>query len=146
LQVLCQLEVSEVSAEEALRLYYDLIEFDPESIAKFNVPPESRPFAEQLVYGVFFNKSEIDDLLTSASEHWRLERMSVVDRNVLRIAVFEMLHCADIPPKVSINEAIEMGKTFGSVESGAFINGVLDHLFAKLRKDGRISKGAEVQS
>ena len=58
-------------------------------------------------------------MITGASENWRLERMSIIDRNVLRIALFEMLYCREIPPKVSINEAIDLGKTFGSPDSGA---------------------------
>ena len=77
-------------------------------------------------------------MIVAASENWRLERMSIIDRNVLRIALFEMLYCPEIPPKVSINEAIDLGKTFGSPDSGAFINGILDHL---LREVNRIREG-----
>jgi len=62
------------------------------------------------------------------SSNWKISRMSCVDRNILRIAVFELLYCADIPPKVSINEAIDVGKRFGTEESGAFINGILDSI------------------
>ncbi len=131
LQVLCQMDTSGTAPEEALRLYYDLMESDPESPPDFEAPAEARPFAERLVEGVFHGREEIDNRITSASENWRLERMSVVDRNVLRLAVYEMLYCEDIPPKVSINEAIDLGKTFGSEESGSFINGILDHLYTK---------------
>ncbi len=138
LQVLCQMEASEVAAEEAFRLYSEAVAFDPEGDPELAASPEALPFAEQLVTGVSYSREEIDALISSASEHWRLERMSVVDRNVLRIALFEMLHCGDIPPKVSINEAIDIGKTFGAEESGAFINGVLDNLFASLLRQGRI--------
>ncbi|MFH0787961.1 MAG: transcription antitermination factor NusB, partial [Pseudomonadota bacterium] len=63
------------------------------------------------------------------SENWRLERMSRVDCNILRMAVFEIAYCTDIPPRVAINEAIDLGKRFGSEESGAFINGILDAIF-----------------
>ncbi len=139
LQVLCQLDVSEASPEDALRLYYELIEFDPDSSEEFKAPAASRPFAERIVYGVFHNRAEIDGLIGLASEHWRLERMSVVDRNTLRIAIYEMIHCADIPPKVSLNEAIELGKIYGSMESGAFINGILDRLYSKLQEEGSIA-------
>jgi len=66
--------------------------------------------------------------------------MSIVDRNILRIALFEMLYCPDVPPKVSINEAIDIGKKFGSEDSGAFINGVLDHILGNLRKAEQISE------
>lgn len=86
------------------------------------------PFAEHLVNGVHFHRDQIDDMIAAASENWRLARMSIIDRNVLRIALFEMLYCLEIPPKVSINEAIDLGKTFGSPDSGAFINGILDRL------------------
>jgi N utilization substance protein B len=65
--------------------------------------------------------------------------MSPVDRNILRLAIFEMLFCDDIPPKVSINEAIDLGKKFGSEDSGSFINGVLDEVFLRLSKDGRLT-------
>jgi len=73
-------------------------------------------------------------MLTAASEHWQLGRMSIVDRNILRIALFEMLYCPEVPPKVSINEAIDIGKRFGSEDSGSFINGVLDHILGRLQQ------------
>ena len=66
--------------------------------------------------------------------------MSCVDRNVMRIAVFELLYCADIPPKVSINEAIDVGKKFGTEESGAFINGIMDSIRGELEKNGKLNK------
>jgi N utilization substance protein B len=66
--------------------------------------------------------------------------MSCVDRNVMRIAVFELLYCADIPPKVSINEAIDVGKKFGTEESGAFINGIMDSIRGELEKNGKLIK------
>ena len=65
------------------------------------------------------------------AENWRIERMSGVDRNILRIAVFELVYCNDIPPRVAINEAIDLGKQYGTEESGAFINGILDSIFLK---------------
>ena len=74
------------------------------------------------------NKSQIDAIIERFSNNWKLSRMSGVDRNIMRIAVFEMLFCRDIPPKVSINEAIDVGKKFGTEESGAFINGILDSI------------------
>ena len=139
LQVLYQLEVGQAPAPEAIRLYYELLTEGTEDF-KFRVPSSARPFAEQLIEGVSARKSEIDNLIVSASEHWRIERMSIVDRNILRIALFEMLHCPDIPPKVSINEAVDLGKTFGSAESGAFINGILDHILEDLLERGDIEK------
>lgn len=89
---------------------------------------ERDKFAERIVLGVVEHLDEIDRLLESYSEHWRLDRMSVIDRNILRLATFELLYCADIPPKVTLNEAIDLGKRFGSAESGSFINGILDRI------------------
>ncbi len=128
LQILYQIEMTETPHNEALALYHE----------SFEAPSSVWPFTEQLVQGVQTHKADIDQLIVAASEHWRLERMSLVDRNILRIALFEMLYCADIPPKVSINEAVDLGKTFGTEESGAFINGILDHILPELRKEGRI--------
>jgi N utilization substance protein B len=92
------------------------------------------PFFLKLVKGVVQGKSEIDSILERFSENWKLNRMSCVDRNTMRIAVYELLYCDDIPYKVSINEAIDMGKKFGTKESGAFINGILDSIRIALEK------------
>ncbi|MCE5334831.1 MAG: transcription antitermination factor NusB [Desulfobacteraceae bacterium] len=132
LQMLYQLEMTAESPREAIDLYYGLTDSDED---KEPLIPESvKPFAEKLVNGVFLHRDEIDKMIVAASENWRLERMSIIDRNVLRIAVFEMLYCLEIPPKVSINEAIDLGKTFGSPDSGAFINGILDHLLPEITR------------
>ena len=93
---------------------------------------EELAFAEVLVKGVWENKDAIDRLLTDSSTNWRVARMAVVDRNILRIGVFEMQHLADIPPRVTLNEAIEIGKRYGTSESGAFINGILDKIATQL--------------
>ncbi len=99
------------------------------SVSEIVGAPESvRAFSEQLVLGVLQHKEEIDHLIGRASTNWRLDRMSHVDRNILRVGIFEILHMKDIPPKVSIDEAVELGKKFGTKESGAFINGILDHV------------------
>jgi N utilization substance protein B len=97
----------------------------------FPVAEESEPFFSRLVEGVIDHMSEIDPLIRRHSENWRLERMSRVDRAILRLAVFELRYCRDIPPRVAINEAIELGKLFGTEESGAFINGILDSILAE---------------
>ena len=86
----------------------------------------AHPFFHRIIDGVRQNRERIDRVIEQFSDNWRLSRMSCVDRNVLRIAVFELLYCEDIPTKVSINEAIDIGKRFGTEESGAFINGILD--------------------
>jgi N utilization substance protein B len=85
-------------------------------------------FFHRLIEGVQEHRETIDTVIEQYSSNWKISRMSCVDRNVLRIAVYELLFCEDIPPKVSINEAIDVGKRFGTEESGAFINGILDSI------------------
>ncbi len=85
-------------------------------------------FANRLVQGIGQYQGEIDQLLKDYSEHWALERLSSIDRNILRMGIFEILWCNDIPSKVSINEAIELGKKFGTEKSASFINGILDKI------------------
>ena len=97
-----------------------------------------RPFSSQLVLGVCQNKDELDDLIRNASINWRLERMSILDKCILRLAAFEILFIEDVPPKVAIDEALEMGKRFGSEDSGSFINGILDNIYNTLVGQGRL--------
>ena len=87
-----------------------------------------KPFFLDLVEGVLGFGDDIDGLLNKYSKNWKLSRMPVVDRNIMRIATFELLKRSDIPPSVSINEAVEIGKKFGTSDSGSFINGVLDRI------------------
>ncbi len=89
---------------------------------------EPREFARSLVHGTLDNQEEIDAMISEVTQNWALSRMAVIDRNVLRLAAHELLHREDIPPKVSINEAIEIGKRFSTTNSGAFINGILDKI------------------
>lgn len=121
------------SREAALQaLYYMDIrnEFSLEALALFQrCFPQSEqvlPFFETLIKGVMRNRSQIDRLIERFSSNWKIGRMACVDRNVMRIALYEILYMDDIPEKVSINEAIDIGKKFGTDESGAFINGILD--------------------
>jgi N utilization substance protein B len=95
-----------------------------------NFPPSKKahPFFHKIVQGVRVTQDEIDMVVERYSNNWKIARMSCVDRNVLRVAVFELLYCDDIPAKVSINEAIDVGKKYGTDESGAFINGILDSI------------------
>ena len=86
------------------------------------------PFFLDLVNGVLEHKDRIDDLINQSAKNWKISRMPVVDRNIMRMAAFEMLERADIPSSVSINEAVEIGKKFGTKDSGPFINGVLDRI------------------
>ena len=101
----------------------------------FNLPQKVRPFFLQLVNGVLSAQPQIDTLIERYSKNWKVQRMSCVDRNVMRLAVFEMLFCPDIPPKVSINEAIDVAKKFGTQESGAFINGIVDRIRIAIEKN-----------
>nr|WP_320015045.1 transcription antitermination factor NusB [uncultured Desulfobacter sp.] len=91
----------------------------------------SRLFFQTLVEGVLENRKKIDALLDQWAKNWKISRMPAVDRNIMRIAVFEMLNLPDIPSSVSINEAVEIGKKFGTRDSGPFINGVLDRIRAQ---------------
>jgi N utilization substance protein B len=96
--------------------------------ANFSPADEEDEFAQQIVVGVLEHYAHIDDLIEKFSEHWRLDRMSIIDRNILRMAIFELLFCENIPPRVTLNEAIDLGKRFGSEDSSAFINGILDRI------------------
>jgi N utilization substance protein B len=89
---------------------------------------EGRTFADKLARGVATNLGKIDQLIGTASANWRVERMTRVDRNVLRIGAYELSSCPDIPRAVSIDEAVELAKRFGTEESGSFVNGVLDRI------------------
>lgn len=89
---------------------------------------ETATYARKLVEGVVDARPELDDAIQSVAQNWQIERMAVIDRNVLRMAAFELIHCEEIPPKVAINEGIELGKRFSTQNSGAFINGILDKI------------------
>jgi len=102
--------------------------------ANFTPKPDVRPYFLRLVQGVLRYRTDLDALIERFSENWSLSRMSGVDRNLMRIAVFELVWCRDIPAKVSINEAVDIGKKFGTEESGAFINGIVDSIRAALEK------------
>jgi len=91
--------------------------------------PDTQRFYMTLIKGVIDNKSRIDQLIEQFSSNWKISRMGCVDRNILRIAAYELLYCQDIPPKVSINEAVDIGKLYGTEESGSFINGILDGIY-----------------
>jgi transcription antitermination protein NusB len=99
--------------------------------------PSARRFCEGLVSGLLERTESIDTALREHTQNYELERLSAVDRNILRLAVHEMLHCDDIPPVVSINEAIDIAKKYGTEESGRFVNGVLDKIKATLKRPER---------
>ncbi len=118
-QVLFSLDFGVDSPEEA----FDLI------CKNFDEEKKITSFAKELVLGVWENIKEIDKTINKASKNWRLERMSRVDKSILRLATYELLFRDDIPPKVSINEAVELGKRFGNENSYGFINGILDNIY-----------------
>ena len=129
LQALYQLEMTPGnSAAEALEAAWAAAE---EGTRK---EPEAIKFAQELVEGVIAHQAEIDRLIEQHSHNWRLDRMGRIDRNVLRLGVFELKYRPDIPKKVSLNEAVELGKNFGTEESSAFVNGLLDRVAAALGK------------
>ena len=87
-----------------------------------------KEFAEQIIQGTLANVAQIDSLLAKYAQNWQLKRMAVIDRNILRLACFELLFLEEVPPKVSINEAVELAKKFGDLESSKFVNGILDKI------------------
>ncbi len=127
--------------ELALQFLYQLDlhgEADPgrhaeEFWARHAADGEVREFADALVRGTKQQQAKIDEILAQYAEHWALDRMAVVDRNLLRLAVYEMLWREQTPPKVVINEAIEIAKKFGTSDSSRFINGILDRIHKELR-------------
>ena len=94
---------------------------------------KARIFAKELLRGILENKDSIDEKIETYVDNFRLNRLSAIDRNVLRLAIFEMLHRNDIPPAVCINEAIEISKRFGTEDSGSFVNCVLDKVKSNLK-------------
>jgi N utilization substance protein B len=102
-----------------------LLDFE-EFCAHFQVNRKAMPYAKKLLHGVQDQREEINQLISRYAENWRLERMSVIDRNILRLAVFELYYQDDVPTSVAINEAVEIAKRYSTDDSGPFINGILD--------------------
>ena len=118
LQLLYALELNPIKLQDMLQLFRE----------NSNVAMEVRNFAEQLVTGVAANRDAIDKRIVEKSKNWAITRMDKVDLNILRMSVFELMFCADIPRNVTINEAIEVAKKFGTEDSPSFINGMLDEI------------------
>ncbi len=129
IQVLFHLEYNSGDPHEV----FDLI------CEHFGPSKSCRAFSRELVLGVCERREELDGLIRASSQHWRLERMPRVDRAILRLGVFEILAMTDIPSKVSIDEAVELGKIYGTKESGSFINGILDNIYNQLKQEGILS-------
>lgn len=99
-----------------------------------------RLFAEPLIRGALEHRQEVDEIITKHTRNWELHRIAAVDRNILRLAIYEMLHREDIPPVVSINEAVDIAKKFSTYESGKFVNGILDKVKGELMRPARAVK------
>jgi N utilization substance protein B len=129
-QFLYQFDLNGGSLDEALPLFWETQE---------EVGEVGHKFAEELVRGVMEKRAAIDEKIAKYTENWDLPRIAAVDRNILRLAMYEMLFRDDIPPIVSINEAVDIAKKFSTRESGAFVNGILDRLKADLTRPTRTS-------
>jgi transcription antitermination protein NusB len=126
-QLLYQYDLAKIDPEEAMALFWE----------HFPAHFEVREFCSQLVLGTYDRLAVIDEILSEASENWALNRMSAVDRNILRVAAYELLDRADIPPSVSLNEAIEIAKKYSTPDAAVFINGVLDRVKRMVYPVGR---------
>jgi transcription antitermination protein NusB len=141
LQILIQIDVSpEMDAARAMRLYFDHLAEDAETDMddeQVSGPARKSAFdrvlVEELVLGVGGHRVELDEIVQGLSRNWRLERMALVERNVIRLALYEMKFAAAVPTNVVLNEAIELAKRFGTSEGGAFVNGLLDRAATELQ-------------
>jgi N utilization substance protein B len=122
-QTLFMMDALGVGPDEAIPLF-----------ALASEAPTDAEYYRETVRGVWERRAEIDELIGRAAEHWRIERMALVDRNILRLGVYEISYGRDIPYAVAINEAVDLGKRFGAEESGAFVNGILDRVSEIVRK------------
>lgn len=140
LQALYAVELSGAGGPEALDGTWARLLDDPPSGSE-PASPDEQEFAAELVRGVIEERAAIDAMIETASEHWRLARMPMVDRNVIRLGAYELKSRPDIPTSVSINEAVELAKKFGGAESKSFVNGLLDRIASELGRGGRRSRG-----
>jgi N utilization substance protein B len=129
LQMMYQSEIGRASAHEAIRTYW------PSRAGDSDLPEPLQEFANGLVRGTIARMPEIDEILATHAQNWRVERMAVIDRIVLRLAVYELLAEPETPSKVVINEAIELARTFSGDEAVGFVNGVLDSVRKALSPD-----------
>jgi len=126
LKMLYQLELSGDDAETALRRFCEIFPYQKEIV----------DYSRFLLVGITRERKSLDEYIEKASEHWKLSRLTYVDKNILRIGTYEMLHAPDVPPKVAIDEAIELGKKFGSEDSKDFVNGILDRILKEYYQKG----------
>jgi len=125
LKILYAIDIRKESASQCAGLFWE---------SHPTIKNEVKEFSAFLVEGVSENQKVIDSMISKHATNWQIQRMPTIDRNILRLATFELLFAGDIPPKVSINEAIEMAKRYGDRDSGKFVNGVLDVINKSERK------------
>ena len=118
LQILYQIDITNDSIDAVMNQYWQNRDRNPEVI----------DFANEIIRGTIEYLSEIDAIITQHSENWEISKMPIIDRNILRFAIYEILYVDDIPPKVTIDEAVELANKFSTPHSGKFINGVLDKI------------------
>lgn len=123
-----------IDADKAPATWGEKVELPPPTTAEMAV----RLFAEPLIKGTIEHRNEIDEQIRKYAKNWELDRMAAVDRNILRLAIYEMMFREDIPPIVSINEAVDIAKKFSTQDSGKFVNGILDKVKSELMRPARI--------
>lgn len=133
-QSLYQMEMNEVEAGEAVDMLLEEALDENETDRVISGGPEAKTYVLSLVNGVWEAKVAIDDMLEHYLKGWQISRLSRVDRQVLRLAAFEMIYLSDVPAKVAVNEAIELAKHFGTEDSGKFVNGVLGKMIQDLEQ------------
>lgn len=133
IHILYQVEIAKTDYKEAFRSYLE----------SYPQKQEVIDFSLMLIDGVITNLPKLDSLIKKYVKNWEIERMAVIDRNVLRMAAFEIIYLEEIPPKVSINEAIELAKRFGDIDSPRFVNGVLDKIYKMESKKAEGSSKTE---
>lgn len=129
LQMLFQMEASETTADDVIALFWRC----------FEAEPDGKAYADDIVRGVATKRTAIDEAISAASENWRIERMTRLDRNLLRLGTFELMQLRDVPSPVILDEAVELAKEFGTAESSAFVNGVLARIARDLGREGEVA-------
>jgi N utilization substance protein B len=137
MQYLYQAEMTGENSPGARAMFWDQAAHSESFPDKGRIFRKAREYADALIDGVTAGSAELDAVIAKFSEKWAIERIAVIDKNIMRVAVFEMTRGEDVPPIVSINEAVEIAKDFGSDKSGNFINGVLNGIKNTLSRDPR---------
>ena len=126
LKILYAVDITKDSASECGGIFWE---------SHTVIKPEIKEFSDFLVNGVAKNRDFIDSVISKYAKNWEIKRMAVIDRNILRLATFELLFAEEIPPNVSINEAIDIAKRYGDKDSGKFVNGILDKISKAEKKE-----------